>query len=463
MENSFFGFYNPSSEQFDKLWREGTIVFDANAILDLYRLPPKARDELFTALEYFKDRLWLPYQVALEYQRNRFTVIADRRTTTSAVLSTAAKLLTDLKASVAELKLDQYEAGFNSDDVLKEINPHVEKILAAIQDVQKNELDVSHSDPIRDRLDAIFAGKVGQGPQSKSDMDALISDAEVRFDAKQPPGFEDEKRKNKAKFVHDGLVYTNCYGDLILWRQIIRHAKSNNIKHLLFVTRDKKEDWWWKEGKKRIGPHQELVREIRREGGVETFWMLTPDRFLAQSAEYSKKTVSTDSVSELNLLTKQQPTFDLNDELLASLSDANQSFRGQSTQALEDAFLKWLTAHAGDVRVREKFPSFLAWSGGTIRAYHVVPWRKGMMGRSLRAALTRAKSVLNVNHIRSMCIVIVVPEGDEAPLETVSDMIDGWRHNFKDVDIMVGSVDPLGSFHSLVTYPAWQDELEDEN
>ncbi len=39
MHDSFFGFYPPNQQEYDRLWKEGLIVFDTNALLDLYRLP----------------------------------------------------------------------------------------------------------------------------------------------------------------------------------------------------------------------------------------------------------------------------------------------------------------------------------------------------------------------------------------------------------------------------------------
>lgn len=451
MENSFFGFYNPTPAQFDQLWREGTIVLDANAILDLYRLPPKARDELFSALEYFKDRLWLPYQVALEYQRNRFTVIAERRSSTSAVFSATTKLLNDLKDSVSELKLDQYEAQFNSDEVLKEMDAPLNKLLAAISDVQKSELDVSQADPIRQRLDKIFENRIGHGPKNQIEMDALVRDAEARFDAKQPPGFADEKRKNKSRFVHDGLLYTNCYGDLILWRQVIEYAKNNNIKQLMFVTGDKKEDWWWREAGKTIGPHQELVREIRRDGGVETFWMMTPDRFLEQSAQYSQKKVSVESVSELNSLIAQQPLLDLN-EIGASIANGVEDvLRERLAQTNERAVAKWLGSRFDIVQLRRSFPTFLAARNGMRAGFHVITWDGSMLSGKLQVVLKQGQSLLDTGHFEMFTVIIMLAADQEMLSDRLLRRMRHWERLYPEAEIIMGSVDSKGMFEAWTT------------
>src|SRR5665647_778377 len=85
MKKSFYGYYSPTTEQYQLLWKEGLIVFDANVLLNLYRLPTTARDELISVLELLKERLWIPHQVALEFQRRRLTVISNERKNTEDV------------------------------------------------------------------------------------------------------------------------------------------------------------------------------------------------------------------------------------------------------------------------------------------------------------------------------------------------------------------------------------------
>jgi len=64
---------DPEQLDFKKLWAEGIFVFDSNVLLDLYRLPVSARKDLIGIFESdkFKDRIWIGFQVILEFLNNR--------------------------------------------------------------------------------------------------------------------------------------------------------------------------------------------------------------------------------------------------------------------------------------------------------------------------------------------------------------------------------------------------------
>ena len=76
MKKIFPGYYRPSDDQVSEAWATGLFVLDANVLLNLYRYPKEARDNLIEVLNKVSDRIWIPNHAALEYQRNRPSVIA---------------------------------------------------------------------------------------------------------------------------------------------------------------------------------------------------------------------------------------------------------------------------------------------------------------------------------------------------------------------------------------------------
>src|SRR2546425_8220950 len=78
MRNLFPGFYERNEEEVNKLWQEGIFVFDTNMLLNVYRYSPETRNRYFEILRQLKEQLWIPYQVAYEYQDNRLTVIQEQ-------------------------------------------------------------------------------------------------------------------------------------------------------------------------------------------------------------------------------------------------------------------------------------------------------------------------------------------------------------------------------------------------
>lgn len=66
---------------FEALWKKGVFIFDTNVLLNLYRLPENARNDFLKILgnASVKDRIWIPFQVALEFLNNRISVISEQK------------------------------------------------------------------------------------------------------------------------------------------------------------------------------------------------------------------------------------------------------------------------------------------------------------------------------------------------------------------------------------------------
>ena len=76
MKNKFSEYYKPSEQEIQEHWKNSLFCFDANVLLNLYRYTPKTRDAFFNSLAKVQERIWVTYQAAFEYQRNRLRVIS---------------------------------------------------------------------------------------------------------------------------------------------------------------------------------------------------------------------------------------------------------------------------------------------------------------------------------------------------------------------------------------------------
>jgi hypothetical protein len=116
-----------------------------------------------------------------------------------------------------------------------------------------------------------------------------------------PPGFLDkdkDKDKNNNCYIHKGLVFKRAYGDLILWKQILKQVNSKPLSHIIFITRDNKDDWWRKEHGKTIGARPELTEEIL-DAGASMFYMYKPERFLKYARKYLQLEVKEESIQQV--------------------------------------------------------------------------------------------------------------------------------------------------------------------
>jgi hypothetical protein len=387
MKNIFHGYYPPTTEQYECLWNEGLIVVDTNVLLNLYRLPTTARDELISVLELIKDRLWIPHQVALEFQRNRLTVISSERKVTEDALTFACDLLNNIKKKVDTLQIDKRGLGIESQPLLTQLETSNDQLVKAIKAAHEAQLDISSVDPVRDILDLLLENRVGAGPTSQADLEVLTAGGEDRFKDKIPPGFADadkEKNPHEATFIFDNIKYQRKFGDLILWRQLIQHAKNTNTKAVLLVTADRKDDWWWREHNKTIGPHTELVREIQREGGVDLFWMYSSVQFVEHANKYVSASVSTESVAEIEHVTLSnratsgytlESSWPPSSFIAPEEHDLSELFLRDhiiNISSAESCVERWLECRGGLVEANHRgFPDFVVRSGDNVHGYEV--------------------------------------------------------------------------------------------
>lgn len=96
MKNMFKGFYTGNIKENNEVYTdENTIfVFDTNVILDLYRNNSETISAIKKSIEQVKDRVFLPYFTALEYQRRRLGVIDDQKHLISSTTSPIVEIIT---------------------------------------------------------------------------------------------------------------------------------------------------------------------------------------------------------------------------------------------------------------------------------------------------------------------------------------------------------------------------------
>ena len=75
MKTLFREYFYPSDTDIKEVWNDALIVFDTCALLNLYRYTEKTRESFIKILEAYKDRLWIPYQVAKEFLQDKKEVI----------------------------------------------------------------------------------------------------------------------------------------------------------------------------------------------------------------------------------------------------------------------------------------------------------------------------------------------------------------------------------------------------
>lgn len=472
MKQTLSEFYSPSSDEYKELWEKALIVLDTNVVLNVYRLPATARDEFISVLDLIKKQIWIPYQVALEFQRRRLTVIAAERKITEDVLSSARDMFAELTKKVESLQIDKRGVDAQTGPLLQNLENANNELVKALESAHAAQLDISASDPIRDRLDGILSGKIGDAPKTQTKLDELVLDGVSRFENKIPPGFADadkDKNPSEASFVHNQIRYERKYGDLILWRQLISKVSLEGIKHVILVTADKKEDWWWREHGKTIGPHPELIREIKEKANVDLFWMYSAVQFLEHAKTYAKAIVSTESVEELREVADSPAPagrvyrFPENPERM-SFSDtylaSNRNQHRINQSRAEIAVFEWLSRrHRNLTRAHFGFADFFVENESGLHGFDVM-FSSNIMKVSvlnlLREKLLRAYFEVKEGNLSSATIVIAISESDfnivanSGQIEELRSMIERQTNGYSSANVIVGAIVSESNFEPFL-------------
>jgi len=84
MNDSFSCFYDlTENTELERIWKDKqtVFVFDTNVLLSLYSFQSDSRRDFFKVLNSVNERIWIPFHVGLEFQKNRLNVIKSRRNT----------------------------------------------------------------------------------------------------------------------------------------------------------------------------------------------------------------------------------------------------------------------------------------------------------------------------------------------------------------------------------------------
>ncbi|OVE86825.1 sulfotransferase family protein [Agrobacterium tumefaciens] len=269
MRDKYPGWYPKSSVEASALWDNAIFVPDANVLLHCLRHPAAVREELLRLFDALKESLWIPYQVGLEFHRNRLDVelgaqdaydilIKDQEATIEKARERLRQLRAHPTISVPKelAALDMFSADFRARMAASQASHPTEDIAAAVT-----------------RLTQLLAGRIGDKWKPEQ-LAALKKEGEDRYTKKIPPGYKDAK-KDAGEF--------DKYGDLIIWKDMIGKAKADK-RPVIFISDDAKEDWWWIHKGRKLGPRPELIEEFQA-GSDQDFHIYEFAQFLRFAGE----------------------------------------------------------------------------------------------------------------------------------------------------------------------------------
>lgn len=268
MRDVLSGYYQPSATEFQRLWDEAFLVPDTNVLLHAFRYQQQQASEIIAALKSFGSRLWLPYQAALEFQRQWRLVHTQHHVSFQTLKRELMKKREELSALFLPYKRLRIWGEHGPD--LRTADRLFSRLQKVVDDAVQN---VPDAEDTFQKITNAFDGHVGKRPPDVK-LDERTKAFERRKRDAVPPGFRDEKA-----------------GDYFIWCEIMDLARENNAP-VIFVTDDQKNDWWLEHRGQKIGPHPELREEFFRTTGQQ-FYAYTPSQFLTLVAELSSEATVT--------------------------------------------------------------------------------------------------------------------------------------------------------------------------
>lgn len=287
MRDQFPERFRPRQEEFEQLWEEAFIALDANVLLNLYRYTPETRDEFLRVMEALQERLWAPHQAVLEFFNNRMNALKAEDGKYHDLVKNINSLENEILKHSQSKKHPVISDRRLVDSTIKKLQDMKNHVSVARQEHFgfQDGGDVFQDDRILGRLEDILQGRVGE-EYSDSRLQELYVEGKNRYSSKIPPGYEDFKDKDEPR----------CYGDWLLWKQCLEHAKENE-KPFILITGDEKEDWWTRFDNKKVGPRWEIIRECALFSGQKCY-LYSPDQFLEQARKRGLARVPDSAIQE---------------------------------------------------------------------------------------------------------------------------------------------------------------------
>lgn len=300
MLEQFKGFIGYTEDEFKELWEKAIFVVDTNILINFYKYTSmQSTKSLLDILKILKEdgRLWIPHQVALEYffnyeenmskQKEGYDLLGKEL---KKLKEDAQKTLSTVKSKHPYIMTEKYQ--FYIDD-LTHSNEQLQEVL-------DKEIDnLPDSKEIQQDLLNLLDGITGE-PYSQSKINEIEKEGKDRYQHDIPPGFKDKNDNNKQGYrTYGDFRYQQLYGDLIVWYQIMDRAKDEeNPTPLIFITEDRKDDWWEKDRQKIKRPHPQLIQEFFNKTQQE-FYMYRTENFVRKAMQYLGADVTEEQYQEV--------------------------------------------------------------------------------------------------------------------------------------------------------------------
>lgn len=245
--------FSVSSKRAADIKDDCLFVLDTNALLIPYGVSSDGLEKIGRILSELSNsnRLVIPAQVAREFVKNR----PERLKELYSSIKSHKEAANGLKKLEAYPILEELEATTTA----RELHDKINKLLIKFRDEIDKMMDQielwGSEDPVSVLYREVFSADVVIELQaSQKDIAEDLSRRATHF---IPPGYQDKNKPDAG------------IGDLLIWLTILQVAKQG--RNVIFVSHDRKGDWFYKSEKKALFPRFELIAEFSRSTNGHSF------------------------------------------------------------------------------------------------------------------------------------------------------------------------------------------------
>lgn len=254
--------------QFEDIWNQGCFVLDTCTLDYISRCEFEYAKSIMDIFLFCSERIFIPSQVASEmkpyFERNIIHNYVDGhikkleteifkinsqgnndKTIRSKTKGQVQKTMNILKKYSFGLYANELEKLNRKYSRQRDVKfPSLESVIEQAE----REIDIIYKDKtVKKFLKIIMQNTfIGLSDNEKNELNTEFKD---RLEKRLPPGLGD---KGKT---------TNAFGDLIIWKEILKNIKLTSMKYFLFITEDKKKEnnWYDMDG---LNIHPKLREEV---------------------------------------------------------------------------------------------------------------------------------------------------------------------------------------------------------
>ncbi|MFG3703584.1 PIN-like domain-containing protein [Micromonospora sp. NPDC047670] len=309
--------------------QNGIVALDASTLLHMYRVTPATRDQVLNLFRELRERIWIPHQAALEFHRNRTSVVTVRTTQfreTRRILEQAGsnaaaelqkavdRLVTLRQANMTRRDWEPRTHGLTVEDFKRTLRGVMDPALLELRELEAEHdlgpADMQDQDLVLTALDQITRGRIGPTYNQNQVAELVRETVEFRYPNRIPPGYEDAAKKSTPYLAA---------GDYILWRQLIDFASQNlHRRPVTLITVDAKEDWWVLDRRSRPERARPELRQEFYDNTSCKLMLMTLSDFLAAVESHLPGRVSPETVEEVRSSEVKVDTADKLEEIFGS-------------------------------------------------------------------------------------------------------------------------------------------------